>query len=207
MPITSLTCTSRQARTHRLHWMQASRLTAIATWLRSGAGCFSRAGRRLVCDPHAVGPVPELRVRVVRQRAAVGLVGDQQLEHHLARGLGAVGLATSPSCRRSACGCSSRRARARPRSRPCRRGNCRPGGSRAPARSTDAECRCRCAWRPARWFRLRARATSSPSSVNVMVFARRGLRRHLVGRRPCARRRACRRPWWSPPAAPLSSWP
>src|SRR5213592_890429 len=38
MPITSLTCTSRQARTQRLHWMHASRLTAIATWLRSGAG-------------------------------------------------------------------------------------------------------------------------------------------------------------------------
>ena len=47
MPITSLTCTSRQARTHRLHWMQASRFTAIATWLRSGAGAASRAGRRL----------------------------------------------------------------------------------------------------------------------------------------------------------------
>ena len=31
MPITSLTCTSRQARTQRLHWIQASRLTRIAT--------------------------------------------------------------------------------------------------------------------------------------------------------------------------------
>ena len=30
MPITSLTCTSRQARTQRLQWMQASRLTRIA---------------------------------------------------------------------------------------------------------------------------------------------------------------------------------
>ena len=29
-PMTSLTCTSRQARTHRPHWMQASRLTRIA---------------------------------------------------------------------------------------------------------------------------------------------------------------------------------
>src|SRR5712664_2736782 len=28
--MTSFTCTSRQARTQRVHWMQASRLTAIA---------------------------------------------------------------------------------------------------------------------------------------------------------------------------------
>ena len=48
MPITSLTCTSRQARTQRLHWMQASRFTAIATWLRSGSGTLiaSRLGKR-----------------------------------------------------------------------------------------------------------------------------------------------------------------
>src|SRR5262245_65914755 len=42
MPITSLTCTSRQARTQRLHWMQASRLTAIAGWLRSGTSAVRR---------------------------------------------------------------------------------------------------------------------------------------------------------------------
>src|SRR6202035_1052042 len=35
MPITSLTWTSRQARTHNPHWMQASRLTRIAGWLAS----------------------------------------------------------------------------------------------------------------------------------------------------------------------------
>ena len=46
MPITSLTCTSRQARTHRLHWMQASRLTRIAGWLGSCAQ-RSAAGNRL----------------------------------------------------------------------------------------------------------------------------------------------------------------
>ena len=38
MPITSFTCTSRQARTQRLQWMQASRLTRIATWLASSSG-------------------------------------------------------------------------------------------------------------------------------------------------------------------------
>ncbi len=53
MPITSLTCTSRQARTHRLQWMQASRLTAIATWLASSSGTCagSRAGNRLAATP------------------------------------------------------------------------------------------------------------------------------------------------------------
>ncbi len=50
MPITSLTCTSRQARTHRLHWMQASRFTRIAGWLGS---CAQRcaAGKRLSVTP------------------------------------------------------------------------------------------------------------------------------------------------------------
>jgi hypothetical protein len=44
-PMTSFTCSSRQARTQRPHWMQASRLTAIAGWLRSGAGRASRGKR------------------------------------------------------------------------------------------------------------------------------------------------------------------
>ena len=89
MPMTSLTCTSRQARTQRLHWMQASRLTAMAGWLRSGVGRMAlaeAAGR----DVHAVGPGPEFRLRIVRGLAR-GLVGHQQLEHHLPRGLGALG--------------------------------------------------------------------------------------------------------------------
>ena len=51
MPMTSFICVSRQARTQRVHWMQASRLTAIAGWLRSGAGCAranaASAGRAL----------------------------------------------------------------------------------------------------------------------------------------------------------------
>ena len=44
--MTSLTWTSRQARTHKLHWMQASSCTAIAGWLRSGAA-GARRGKRL----------------------------------------------------------------------------------------------------------------------------------------------------------------
>src|SRR6516164_5562152 len=38
MPITSLTCTSRQARTQSPQLMQASRLTRMALWLASVAG-------------------------------------------------------------------------------------------------------------------------------------------------------------------------
>ena len=53
MPITSLTCTSRQARTHSPHWMQASRFTRIATWLSSSSGMrpSSSLGKRLSSTP------------------------------------------------------------------------------------------------------------------------------------------------------------
>jgi len=43
--MTSLTCSSRQARTQRVHWMQASRFTSIAGCEMSGAGCL-RASKR-----------------------------------------------------------------------------------------------------------------------------------------------------------------
>ena len=93
MPITSLTCTSRQARTHRLHWMQASRLTAIATWLRSGAGrARARAGGSIAISIRSA-QFQNFEAGSCASRVAVGLIGDQQLEHHFARGLGAVGAA------------------------------------------------------------------------------------------------------------------
>ena len=44
---------------------------------------------------------------------------------------------------------------ARPRSPPCRRGNCRPGDNRASAYSRDAGSRSRAAAPPARWSRRR----------------------------------------------------
>jgi hypothetical protein len=43
--MTSLTCTSRQPRAQSPHWMQASSCTAIAGWLRSGAGWWRAAKR------------------------------------------------------------------------------------------------------------------------------------------------------------------
>ena len=43
--MTSLTCTSRQARTQRVHWMQASRFTAIAGCEISAFGCCLAANR------------------------------------------------------------------------------------------------------------------------------------------------------------------
>jgi hypothetical protein len=52
MPMTSLTWTSRQARTQRLQWMQASRLTAMAGWLGSDAGDW-RPGKRLIATSMA----------------------------------------------------------------------------------------------------------------------------------------------------------
>ena len=68
MPITSLTCTSRQARTQRLHWMHASRLTRIAGWLASG-GQRRRRESGLV-NAIALRPAPEFRLRIVRMRRA-----------------------------------------------------------------------------------------------------------------------------------------
>ena len=68
MPITSLTWTSRQARTQRLQWMQASRLTAMAGWLESGAGGSARAGKR-------DAPVPTLSAQVQNALSGSWLVG------------------------------------------------------------------------------------------------------------------------------------
>jgi len=45
-PMTSLCCTSRQARSHNPHWMQASRCTAIAGCDRSGAGRAASGAKR-----------------------------------------------------------------------------------------------------------------------------------------------------------------
>ena len=49
--MTSFTWTSRHARTHRLHWMQASSATRIAGWEESGAGGERRTGKRLSSRP------------------------------------------------------------------------------------------------------------------------------------------------------------
>ena len=111
-------------------------------------------GEAALGDAGLLGPVPELRIGIVRGLAR-RLVGDQQLHHHLLRGDGARACASSPSCRRSACACRRPPARARPRSRPCRRGNCRRADSPARASSRDAGFPCPGVWPPARWSRRR----------------------------------------------------
>src|ERR1700730_9744008 len=83
MPITSLTWTSRQARTQRLHWMQASSCTAIAGWLRSGGGGAWR-GKRLSATPN-VSAQCHRREEGSCAAARDGLIADQQFEDHLAR--------------------------------------------------------------------------------------------------------------------------
>ena len=81
MPMTSLTCTSRQARTQSVQWMQASRLTAMAGWLASAAGA-RRARQPPGFQPGSGNPAAEARGGVV----GLGrLVGQQQLQHQ-ARG-------------------------------------------------------------------------------------------------------------------------
>ena len=87
--MTSLTCSSRQARTQRLHWMQASRFTAIAGCERSSAG-WRRAREARLADRQLLRPEIELGVeRIGRLRH----VRQQQLDRHLlaGEGPGAVG--------------------------------------------------------------------------------------------------------------------
>ena len=99
MPITSLTCTSRQARTHRSHWMQASRLTRIAGWLASACQRSRRGkaalGRRRSSRPSC----QNFEVGIVRGGAR-RLVGDQQLHHHSLRLRPRARSPSAPSCRR-----------------------------------------------------------------------------------------------------------
>ena len=122
MPITSLTWTSRQARTQRLQWMQASRLTAIAGWLASAAAGLSPRGkpafgpRRPCLGPVATAPDSGSCAMVARR-----LVGDQQLSITMARApCGRARIARfRPPCLARVGGCTRRRACARPRPRPC----------------------------------------------------------------------------------------
>ena len=207
MPMTSLTCTSRQARTQRLHWMQASRLTAIATWLRSGARHFdrSRLGKRPASMLLALGDLPELGVRIVRVRRCVRLVGDQQLGDHAARGLGAVGLGldlhagrrrADAACGEHALALDLDHADAAVAVRPI-------AGLRRVAQMRQLDV-------------VAARGAEDRlalADVDLLVVHGEGVGRgrcalaaHLSAAR-CARRRACRRRWSLPPAAPLWSWP
>ena len=141
MPITSLTCTSRQARTHRLHWMQASSCTAIAGWLRSGAG--GGAQRKAAVARRRPGrPIARSDEFGSCAAARAGWSPTSSSNTILREKPWRARSRSAPSCPASACGCTRRRAPARPRSRPCRRGNCRRRDSRASAASTDAGSRC-----------------------------------------------------------------
>ena len=138
---------------------------------RIGSPAFGRreAARR---DAGLVRPAPQLRARVMGGLAR-RLIGDEQLHHHLARLLGALGRGLDLHAGRGACACRRRRARARPRSRPCRRGNCRRPGSRARADSKDAGSRCRGVAPLARWSRRASPRQCLPSSSNTISVIRR----------------------------------
>ncbi len=80
--MTSFTCSSRQARRQRVHWMQASRLTAIAACERSAFG-WCRDGKARLADLQRLRPAIELGVERV---GLLGDVGEQELQHHLLAG-------------------------------------------------------------------------------------------------------------------------
>ncbi len=84
--MTSFTCSSRQARTQRVHWMQASRLTHIAGCDASVAGC-RRASKRGLPTPSR--SLQKAELVLVRLEIRLGRVRLQQLEHHLLRVHGA----------------------------------------------------------------------------------------------------------------------
>ena len=80
-PMTSFICSSRQARTQRVHWMQASRLTAMAACDRSGCTA-GRGAKRGLPTFSLRRPFIDLVVAGVFLLRHVGL---QQLDHHLLR--------------------------------------------------------------------------------------------------------------------------
>ena len=80
--MTSFTCSSRQARTQRLHWMQASRWTAIAGCDRSSRRLWRAVEARLA-DAELLRPEIELGIERV---GGLGHVRQQQLDRHLLAG-------------------------------------------------------------------------------------------------------------------------
>ena len=125
--------------------MHASSWTAIAGWLRSGGGAVA-AREPAGLEPQAVGPAPELRVRVVGlARAAADRPAAARRPSSARYRRGASG--SSPACRPWACGCTRRPAPARPRPRPCRPGSCRRRDTPARASSTGGGSRSRAASR------------------------------------------------------------
>ena len=79
--MTSFTCSSRQARRQRVHWMQASRLTAIAGCDRSAFTCLRDSKRGLPIFSFCAQRSSSLFAGVV----PLGHVRQQELEHHLLR--------------------------------------------------------------------------------------------------------------------------
>ncbi len=83
--MTSLTCTSRQARTQQAALDAGVEIDRASPdgWRRSSQRCGRReTGSSVTLG--LLGPVPEFRIRIVRGFAR-RLVGDQKLHHHLLR--------------------------------------------------------------------------------------------------------------------------
>ena len=163
--MTSLTWTSRQARTHRLHWMHASSWTAIAG-RPVRAGC-SRVGKRLSaisirsaqphsrlvrsCASESSGWSASSSSITIRRACRARSVAVKHL--HAGRRLPDAGCCQHPL--------SLDLHHARP-------GSSHPRDSRARAASTNAGCPRPHASPPARWSRPATLSTSRPSSMKRM---------------------------------------
>ena len=77
--MTSFTCTSRQARTQRVHWMHASRFTADGGCDRSAFGCS-------LSESWLANPERCARCCLLSSVYSCSGMSEQELEHHLLRG-------------------------------------------------------------------------------------------------------------------------
>ena len=138
------------------------------------------AGKRLASTPDLVAPVPELRVG----SCAVARAGwsATSSSNTICAGLRRARVATGTFMPRPACACRRPPAPARPRSRPCRRGNCRRPGNRVRSNSRDAGFRRRDAWRPARSSRRRARLRRRARRSMSWLIGRIGRSRDSAGK-------------------------
>ncbi len=136
-PITSLCCTSRQARFAQAAGDAESSATCIAGCDRSGAGRGS-AGKRERRTPRPFRPAREGGVGIARPGPGRSA---RSSSNTMRRAASARAVAVRTSMPGRGCGCRRRRGCVPPPPPPGRHGSCRPADSRGPADGTNAESR------------------------------------------------------------------
>ena len=141
--------------------MQASSCTAIAGCERSAAGRAASAAKREVGEAEMAGPAGE--IAVASRASAPPACRPAAVRTPCAAPAPRARWRCAPPSLRAGCGCRRRRGRAPPPPPPGRRGNCRPGDSRAAAGGRDAGSRCRARVAAAQMVSPGAASTARPS--------------------------------------------